>query len=83
MIITRRKEGKVLAGYWEFPGGKIEEEERNEDSLRRELKEELDMEVIVEDFLISVNHSYPTFSIELIAYSCNVYVKQYIKCCVL
>ena len=38
-FIAKRKEGKSLAGKWEFPGGKVEENERDEDCLVREIKE--------------------------------------------
>jgi len=45
VLIARRPEGKSMAGLWEFPGGKIEEGERPEDALIRELREELGIEV--------------------------------------
>ena len=45
VLIARRPEGKAMAGLWEFPGGKIEEGERPEDALIRELREELGIEV--------------------------------------
>ncbi|MEM6383011.1 MAG: (deoxy)nucleoside triphosphate pyrophosphohydrolase [Pseudomonadota bacterium] len=44
VLIARRPEGKAMAGLWEFPGGKIEKGERPEDSLIRELREELGIE---------------------------------------
>lgn len=44
VLIARRPEGKAMAGLWEFPGGKIEQGERPEDSLIRELREELGIE---------------------------------------
>lgn len=44
-LLTSRPEGKVYAGYWEFPGGKLEAGESVEDALRRELIEELGIEI--------------------------------------
>ena len=44
-LLTSRPEGKVYAGYWEFPGGKLEAGESVEQALRRELHEELGIEI--------------------------------------
>ena len=45
VLLSRRPQGKTLAGLWEFPGGKIEQGERPEVALIRELKEELNIDV--------------------------------------
>jgi 8-oxo-dGTP diphosphatase len=71
IFISRRKAEKVLGGYWEFPGGKIEVGENDEDSLTRELFEELGMKVIVNELFKTVIYHYENFSIELIAYKCD------------
>ena len=45
VLISKRPEGKQLAGLWEFPGGKVDPGETPEDALIRELREELDIEL--------------------------------------
>ena len=72
VFICRRKPSKHLGGFWEFPGGKIDKGESNEDSLKRELMEELQMEVDVIEYFDSSKYDYKNFSIELIAYNCNL-----------
>lgn len=71
IFIARRKPEKTLGGYWEFPGGKIEEKEDPEKALVRELREELGMEIHIINYFESKIHHYPNFSIELIAYECE------------
>lgn len=73
-ILTVRK-GKTrfayTSGKWEFPGGKVEAGETEPEALRRELKEELDIEVKVERLLMTVDYEYPDFSIALSTYCCT------------
>src|ERR1043165_5515567 len=77
VFIARRKSGKSLAGFWEFPGGKLEENEEPESALLRELSEELGMQVKINKFLDSKIHHYESFSIELIAYTCEFVSASY------
>jgi len=72
IFLCRRKPKKVLGGYWEFPGGKIEEEESFEDCLKRELVEELEMKVDIEKYFNTIKYDYENRSIELIAYICKL-----------
>ena len=56
---------------FEFPGGKVEEGETNEEALIREIKEELEMEISDLNFLIKVEHTYPDFHISMNCYECK------------
>ena len=51
ILIARKKQGKPLAGYFEFPGGKIEEGETPEESLIRELMEEMNIKIAVKEYI--------------------------------
>lgn len=77
VFIARRKPGRSLAGFWEFPGGKLEENEEPEPALLRELEEELGMKINISEFFGSQVHQYETFSIELIAYTCEFISASY------
>lgn len=57
---------------YEFPGGKVEEGETNEEALKREIHEELEMEIENLDFLLQVQHQYPDFQITMNCYQCSV-----------
>lgn len=75
------KEGKVFAtqrGYgefkdgWEFPGGKVEAGESPEDALRREIREELEVEVNVGDLIDTIEYDYPAFHLSMKCYACTI-----------
>lgn len=68
VLIAQRPENGMLGGLWEFPGGKQEEGESFEECLVREIREELDFEIVVEDPLHSIDHSYSHFKITLHLY---------------
>ena len=61
-----------VAHKYEFPGGKIEENERGEDAVKRELQEELDMDVQVGGLYASQTFEYPDFIITLFVYECEM-----------
>jgi 8-oxo-dGTP diphosphatase len=64
-LLAQRPAGKVYAGYWEFPGGKVELGESNLDSLRRELAEELGIDVVIAHPWITRTFEYPHASVRL------------------
>lgn len=75
------KEGRVFAtqrGYgefkdgWEFPGGKVEEGESPEEALRREIREELEVEVNVGDLIDTIEYDYPAFHLSMKCYACTI-----------
>jgi 8-oxo-dGTP diphosphatase len=59
VLIAQRPAGKHMAGGWEFPGGKLAAGESRFDGLRRELKEEIGVDVIAAEPLICYEHQYP------------------------
>jgi len=73
VLLTRRPAGKPMAGLWEFPGGKIEPGERPEDSLIRELREELGLSVKEECLapLTFASHAYEEFHLLMPLYVCR------------
>jgi len=71
VLITRRPEGSRHAGKWEFPGGKLEEDEAPVDALVRELREELDLPVKVDAIFEVLHHRYDWGAVLLLVYECT------------
>ena len=59
VLITKRTSGKFLAGYWEFPGGKVKNNEDSFSALSREFDEELGVTIKTASRLVEINHDYP------------------------
>lgn len=72
VFAAQRNEIGELALKWEFPGGKIEPGENPQQALIREIHEELSSTIMIDNFLLSVEHEYQTFTITLEAYLCSV-----------
>lgn len=76
-----QKENKILAtkrGYgefinmWEFPGGKIEPGETKKQALVREIKEELNIEISVDNFALDIEYQYPNFYLFMSCFMCSI-----------
>lgn len=75
-LIAQRPEKGLLAGLWEFPGGKLEENESLEQALMREIKEELDCKIEVGKLFGTYKHAYTHFKITLHAFIVNKFNSQ-------
>lgn len=71
-LVTRRKPGAHLGGLWEFPGGKREMGESLQDCLRREVREELGIEITAPVPFQTIRHDYPDKSVELHFFRCTI-----------
>ena len=73
VLVAQRPAGKAMAGLWEFPGGKIEPGEPPEQSLVRELREDLGIVVNVDCLapLTFASHAYPDFHLLMPLYVCR------------
>lgn len=67
-LITQRREHAVLPLLWEFPGGRVEPGEGDEEALRRELRERLGVEAAVGALLLHVAHEYDRYILDLMVY---------------
>ncbi len=71
ILIDRRRQDGILGGFWEFPGGKIEQGETVEDCIKREIWEELGIVIEVGQHLITISHTYSHLHVTLIVHHCQ------------
>ena len=71
ILIDRRRAEGDMGGLWEFPGGKIEPGETIEECIKREIEEELNIEIAVGDRLTTITHAYENFNVTLYVHICH------------
>ncbi len=71
ILIDRRLDKGLLGGFWEFPGGKIEGNETVQECIKREVLEEIGIEIAVDSHLITIEHTYSHFRVNLQVYNCR------------
>lgn len=71
ILLTKRRDDVPYPNLWEFPGGKLEADEDPRDCIVRELKEELDIEVVPGDVVEAIYHRYPERTVLVLAYRCR------------
>ncbi|MBM7117435.1 (deoxy)nucleoside triphosphate pyrophosphohydrolase [Archangium primigenium] len=71
-LITQRPPKATLPLLWEFPGGRVEEGEGDEQALAREIREEMGVEVEVLEQALHTHHEYPAYDIDFRVYRCRL-----------
>jgi len=71
-LVAQRQPRAIFPLLWEFPGGRVEAGESDEEALARELREKLGIEVVVLERVVHVEHAYESYDIDFCVYRCRV-----------
>ncbi len=72
ILIAKRLKGE-FKGLWEFPGGKIEPQENALEALKREIKEELEIDITINKHFMQIEYDYPSFHLIMDCYLCSIH----------
>ena len=72
VLIAKRNDNQMLGGLWEFPGGKVEANESIQDTVIREVREELSLDINVDQKITVIKHAYSHFKISMYAFWCSL-----------
>jgi 8-oxo-dGTP diphosphatase len=78
-LITQRRSTGVLPDLWEFPGGKVEPGEADDEALAREMRERLDVDVDVGQMISFVSHPYEHYTVDLYLYECKLLTNTLVR----
>jgi len=71
-LITQRSKKSSLPMLWEFPGGRVQGDESDEEALARELKERLALDVVVDEEVSRHEHAYDDYDVEFVVFHCKL-----------